>query len=77
MPAHPATDKTHRLAAKSATGIGDPLPRGRAAVPASEGGAGADIAAHRFVFMGVGREYNTKRHKREVERISDRLFRCP
>jgi len=77
MAAHPATDRTHRLAANSATGIDGPMPQAPAAVPASAGGAGEDSGAHRFVFMAGGKEYNTKRHKREVDLILNCLFRCP
>jgi len=77
MAAHPATDRTLRLAANSATGIAGPMPRAQAAAPANAGGAGEDIGAHRFVFMAGGREYNTKRHKRAVDMILYRLFRCP
>jgi hypothetical protein len=75
--AHPASARTHRFAAKSATGAHAPLRRGRTSTSVSAGGAGEHNGAHRFVFMAGGREYNTKRHTREIDMISDRVFRCP
>jgi hypothetical protein len=81
MAAHPANDRTHRLAANRATSIAAALPvslpRARAGASAGTGGSGEDICEPRVVFMAVGMEYNTKRHKREVDRIFDRLFWCP
>jgi hypothetical protein len=77
MAAHPAKHRTHRLVVNSATGIDALLRRSLASASASTGGAGEDIGAHRFVFMVGGREYNTKRRRREVDPIFDRLFWCP
>jgi hypothetical protein len=77
MAAHPAKHRTHRLVVNSATGIDARLRRALAGASASIGGTGEDMGAHRFVFMVGGREYNTKRHRREVDPIFDRLFWCP
>jgi hypothetical protein len=77
MAAHPAKHRTHRLVVNSATGIDALLRRALASASARTGGAGEDMGAHRFVFMVGGKEYNTKRHRREVDPIFDRLFWCP
>jgi hypothetical protein len=77
MAAHPAKHRTHRVVVNSATDIDVLVRRSLASASASAGGAGEDIGAHRFVFMAGGKEYNTKRHKREVDLISNCLFRCP
>jgi hypothetical protein len=77
MAAHPAKHRTHRLVVNSATGIDARLRRALAGTSASTGGTAEDMGAHRFMFMVGGKEYNTKRHRREVDPIFDRLFWCP